>query len=207
MQIGSTPCASRCASGYDTVTATRGRGPPLQHMQLHCGGWRWPAAACGSRAQGLSAARPSRSETRALTAVDLGLVDPIVQALRRAAGLCRGRRDRLAAGGVLTSLSRTSREARARTSGVNLLVVLLMTARPSQAFGPPANPARALSSGVSAALNARPHAGERVSGDRNYCFSMPAFSISSPHCLSSCAIISASVAEELGNASVATFSK
>ncbi len=149
----------------------------------------------------------SGQEARSLTAGDLGLVDPILQALRRAAGLCRGRRDRLPAGGVLTSLSGTSREARARTSGVNLLVVLLMTARPSQAFGPPANPARALSSGVSDALNARPHAGERVSGDRNYCFSMPAFSISSPHCLSSCAIISASVAEELGNASVATFSK
>src|SRR5690606_4005984 len=78
----------------------------------------------------------------ALAAVDFGLLDPVVQRLRGAADLRRNRHDRLPARRVLTSLSRTSRTARSRTSGENLFVVLLMMLHPTQELEPPANPAR-----------------------------------------------------------------
>ena len=57
------------------------------------------------------------------------------------------------------ALRRTSRTARWRTSGENLLLVLLVMALPTQELGPPANPGRfkaiagATSKGLEIALN------------------------------------------------------
>lgn len=130
LQIGSTRCVPRSVSMNDTITSTGGRAPPWQNTRSPCAGSRWLAAARGSRAPGPSASRPSRSGSLCLPlstsafltqSFNVCAEQPIFAAIDMIA--CQ--RD-----GCWASLSRTSRTARPRTSGENLLVVLLMMLHP-----------------------------------------------------------------------------
>ena len=74
---------------------------------------------------------------RALAAVDLGLLDPVIERMRRATDLRAIDTMACQREPCWPSVSSTSRTARSRTSGENLFVVLLMMLHPTQELEPP----------------------------------------------------------------------
>lgn len=80
-------------------------------------------------------------DASALVAVDLGLLDPFVQGLRRIADLCRNRHDCLPARFILTLIVENQEHCTLRHFGKNLFIVLLPMLHPTQKLEPPANPA------------------------------------------------------------------
>jgi hypothetical protein len=63
---------------------TGGRAPASQNKRLPCAGSRWPAEARGSPPEGLQLLGQIGRNARPLSAIDLGLLDPVMQRLRRA---------------------------------------------------------------------------------------------------------------------------
>ena len=77
-----------------------------------------------------------------LTGSNFSLLQPLVQRVCRATDLGHNRHDRLPARRVFRLVIQHHPYARARTSGENLFVVLLVIAPSSQELGPPAKPGR-----------------------------------------------------------------
>lgn len=92
--------------------------------------------------QGLQLRGHLGGDTGAVSTIDLGLLDPLVQRLRRATNLRRIDRISDQRLSRCPALSRTVRTERSRTSVEYLFVVLLMMFHPTQELEPPANPER-----------------------------------------------------------------
>ena len=69
------------------IASLGGRAPPGQNTPMPCAESRSPVAAPGSRVPEPSSSRPSRSDPSPLATVDLRLLHPLQQRLRRAADL------------------------------------------------------------------------------------------------------------------------
>lgn len=87
--------------------------------------------------KGLQLRRHIRRHAGPLAGIDLGLLQPLIQPIFAAIDTIACQRE-----GYSASWSSTIRTARARTSGENLFVVLLVMAPSSQELRPPAKPGR-----------------------------------------------------------------
>ena len=81
-------------------------------------------------------------DTGPLAAIHLGFVDPVIQGLRRTADLRGNRKDCLPTRSMLALIVQHQSQARSRTSGEYVFVVLLMMLHPAQELEPPTNPGR-----------------------------------------------------------------
>ena len=63
------------------MACTGGRAPPSQNKRLPCAGSRWPAEARGSPLEGLQLVGHVGRNAGPLPAIDLGLLDPVMQRL------------------------------------------------------------------------------------------------------------------------------
>jgi hypothetical protein len=116
-QIGSTPCASRCASMKPTITSTGGRAPPWQDTLTPC---------AGSHSPGTSGRLPLSTSAFLTQSFSFCGAQPIFAEIDMTA--CQ--RDP-----CCPSLSRTSRTARSRTSGDKLVRGLAQDAPSSSGVG------------------------------------------------------------------------
>src|SRR6202789_3947232 len=92
--------------------------------------------------QGLELGGHVRGQAKLAPAVSLGPANPLMQRLRSATDLARNRDQRCPTRRMFMLVIQTIRTARARTSGENLFVVLLVMAPPSLELEPPANQGR-----------------------------------------------------------------
>jgi hypothetical protein len=139
LQIGSTPCVSRCLSMKFFRTSVGGRAPPARKKHSPASGFVRPAQLFVLTFEFLQACR-SPVWIPALAPASTRRARPFMQGLRHAAVLASNGLNGADSEGYSARCSCTMRTARSRTSGENLFDFFM--AQSSQNVEPPSNSGR-----------------------------------------------------------------